>query len=46
MLKRFDGVQFRVVGVHGGHAELEGVSEPYRYYMKVEELRFQFSAPE
>ena len=46
ILKRFDGASFRVIGVHGGHAELEGVSEPYRFFMKVEELRFQFSAPE
>ena len=46
VLKRFDGAAFRVLGVHAGHAELEGVSEPYRFYMKVEELRFQFSPPE
>jgi hypothetical protein len=46
LLKRFDGAVFRVIGVHGGHAELEGVSEPYRFFMKVEELRFQFSPPE
>lgn len=46
VLTRFDGVRFRVCGVHAGHAELEGVSEPYRFFMKVEELRFQFTAPE
>lgn len=46
ILKRFDGAAFRVLGVHAGHAELEGVSEPYRFYMKVEELRFQFSPPQ
>lgn len=46
VLTRFDGVRFRICGVYGGHAELEGVSEPYRFFMKVEDLRFQFAAPE
>lgn len=46
ILKRLDGALFRVRGIHGEHAELEGVSEPYRYFMKVSELRFQFAPPE
>jgi hypothetical protein len=46
ILKRFDGALFRVRGIHGEHVELEGVSEPYRFFMKVSELRYQFAAPE
>ena len=46
ILKRLDGALFRVLGIHGEHVELEGVSEPYRYFMKISELRFQFAPPE
>lgn len=46
LLKRLDGVPFRVRGIHGGHAEMEGVDQPYRFFIKLEELRFQFSPPE
>jgi len=46
VLKRLDGVLFRVRGIHGGHAEIEGVSEPYRLFIRLEDLRFQFSPPE
>jgi hypothetical protein len=46
LLRRLDGVLFRVRGIHGGHAEMEGVEQPYRFFIKLEELRFQFSPPE
>jgi hypothetical protein len=29
-----------------GVVELEGVREPYSEYKKIDELRFQFAAPE
>ncbi len=47
-LKRFDGVVFRVRQLikDKGIVELEGVREPYSEFKKIEELRFQFSAPQ
>jgi hypothetical protein len=48
ILKRFDGAIFRVIKLEKekGFVELEGVSEPYSQFVKIEELRFQFAAPE
>ena len=48
ILKRFDGVFFRIVSVNHekGVVELEGVREPYRQFRKIDELRFQFSPPQ
>ncbi len=48
LLKRFDGVWFRVLRVEKekGIVELEGVRQPYSQFRKIEELRFQFSPPE
>ncbi len=46
ILKRLDGALFRVLAIHGGHAEIEGVAEPYRLFVKIEDLRFQFQPPE
>ena len=48
ILKRFDGVFFRVVSVNleKGVVELEGVREPYRQFRQIDELRFQFSPPQ
>ena len=48
LLKRFDGAVFRIhrIDKEKGIVELEGVSEPYREFRKIEELRFQFSPPE
>lgn len=48
LLRRFDGRVFRVVRVEKvtGFVEIEGVSEPYSQFVKIEELRFQFAAPE
>ena len=48
ILKRFDGVPFRIRGIEKekGVVEIEGVREPYREFRKIEELRFQFSPPE
>lgn len=48
LLKRFDGAVFRVVRIEKekGFVEIAGVSEPYSQFVKIEELRFQFSPPE
>jgi hypothetical protein len=48
ILKRFDGAIFRVTKLEKekGFVEIVGVSEPYSQYVKIEELRFQFAAPE
>ncbi len=48
LLRRFDGALFRVrqVIAEKGVVELEGVREPYSEYKKIDELRFQFAAPE
>lgn len=48
LLKRFDGAVFRVLRVEKekGVVEIAGVSEPYSQFVKLEELRFQFSPPE
>lgn len=48
LLRRFDGAMFRVrqVSREKGVIELEGVREPYSEFKKIEELRFQFAAPE
>jgi hypothetical protein len=48
LLRRFDGHLFRVVRLEKatGYVEVEGVNEPYSQWIKIEELRFQFAAPE
>jgi len=48
LLRRFDGAMFRVRQIfrEKGVVELEGVREPYSEFKKIEELRFQFAAPE
>jgi len=48
ILKRFDGVLFRVkrLDAQKGVVEIEGVTEPYLEFRKLEELRFLFAAPE
>ena len=48
LLRRFDGALFRVRTLERekGVVEIEGVSEPYSQFFKVEELRFQFHPPE
>lgn len=48
LLKRFDGAVFRVVRIEKekGFVEIAGVNEPYSQFVKIEELRFQFSPPE
>ncbi len=48
VLKRFDGILFRVKTLEAqkGVVELEGVSEPYSEFRKIEELRFLFAPPE
>ncbi|HEY6065907.1 MAG TPA: hypothetical protein VIY96_07100, partial [Thermoanaerobaculia bacterium] len=48
LLKRFDGAIFRVLRLERekGFVELVGVTEPYSQFIKLEELRFQFSPPE
>jgi hypothetical protein len=47
ILRRFDGALFRVAFLDEGKGvvELEGVSEPFLYFRKLEELRFFFEAP-
>jgi hypothetical protein len=48
LLKRFDGAIFRVLRLEKekGIVELVGVTEPYSQFMKLEDLRFQFDAPD
>jgi hypothetical protein len=48
LLKRFDGALFRVRRLERdtGYVEIVGVNEPYSQFVKIEELRFQFSPPE
>ena len=47
VLRRFDGVLFRVLIVDEGKGvvELEGVAEPFSFFRKIEELRFLFHPP-
>jgi hypothetical protein len=48
LLKRFDGAMFRVqrLAKETGFVEIIGVNEPYSQWVKIEELRYQFSPPE
>jgi hypothetical protein len=48
LLKRFDGAIFRVLRLERekGIVELVGVTEPYTQFLRLEDLRFQFDAPE
>ena len=48
LLRRFDGVTFRVVRVlpEKEIVELEGVNDPISLYMSLKDLRTQFAAPE
>lgn len=48
LLKRFDGAVFRVRRLERdtGYVEVVGVTEPYSQFLKIDELRFQFSPPE
>ena len=48
ILKRFDGAIFRVIKLEKekGFVEIVGVSEPYSQFVKIDELRFQFAAPD
>jgi len=48
LLRRFDGHVFRVARLEKatGYVEIEGVNEPYSQWIKIEELRFQFTPPE
>ena len=48
LLKRFDGAVFRVrrLEKEKGFVEIVGVIEPYSQFVKIEELRYQFSPPE
>ena len=48
LLKRFDGVTFRVLRIdkEKGFVEITGVTEPYSQFVKIDELRYQFSPPE
>jgi hypothetical protein len=47
LLKRFDGAVFRITLLDEarGIVELQGVSEPFSYFRKIEELRFFFEPP-
>ncbi len=48
ILKRFDGAIFRILKIdkEKGFVEISGVNEPYSQFVKIEELRYQFSPPE
>ena len=48
LLRRFDGRVFRVSRLDkaAGYVEVEGVDEPYRQWIRINELRFQFAPPE
>ena len=48
ILKRFDGAIFRILKLEKekGFVEIAGVNEPYSQFVKIEELRYQFSPPE
>lgn len=48
LLKRFDGAVFRVnrIEKETGFVEIVGVTEPYSQFVKIEELRFRFFAPD
>jgi hypothetical protein len=48
ILKRFDGAIFRIrkLDREKGFVEIVGVNEPYSQFVKIEELRYQFSPPE
>ncbi|HTD51650.1 MAG TPA: hypothetical protein VK780_01375, partial [Thermoanaerobaculia bacterium] len=47
VLKRFDGALFRITLLDEarGIVELQGVSEPFSFFRKIEELRFFFEPP-
>jgi hypothetical protein len=47
LLKRFDGALFRITLLDEarGIVELQGVSEPFSYFRRIEELRFFFEPP-
>jgi len=47
LLKRFDGAMFRITLLDEarGIVELQGVSEPFSFFRKIEELRFFFEPP-
>ena len=47
VLHRRDGARFRVLHVDDsrGMVELQGVEEPYTLFLKIDDLRFTFSAP-
>jgi hypothetical protein len=48
LLKRFDGAVFRVNRLEQdtGFVEIVGVTEPYSQFVKIDELRFRFYAPD
>lgn len=48
LLRRFDGAVFRVNRLERetGFVEIVGVTEPYSQFVKIEELRFRFFAPD
>ncbi len=48
LLKRFDGAIFRVNRLEKdtGYVEIVGLTEPYSQFIKIEELRFRFFAPD
>jgi hypothetical protein len=48
LLKRFDGAVFRVrrLEKETGFVEIVGVTQPYAQFLRIDELRFQFSPPE
>jgi hypothetical protein len=48
VLRRFDGVSFRVVRILAEKdvVELAGVGDPILYYLPLSQLRFQFAPPE
>jgi hypothetical protein len=48
LLRRFDGAVFRVNRIERetGFVEIVGVTEPYSQFVKIEELRFRFFAPD
>ena len=48
LLKRFDGRVFRVARIEKetGFVELVGVTEPYGQFVRIDELRYRFAAPE
>jgi hypothetical protein len=47
VLTRFDGAKFRVriLDTNKGVVELEGVSQPFSFFRKIDELRYLFQPP-